>query len=62
MLVKNYLANKISYISIHDKMLELLKKRYFTKYYSSSPNNIKDIKTMVEVVNRYIIKYLKVND
>ncbi len=61
-LVKNYLANKISYISIHYKMLELLKKPYFTKYYSSSPKNIKDIKSMVEIVNQYLIKELKVND
>jgi len=61
-LVKNYLDNKISYISIHYKMLELLKKPYFTKYYSSSPKNIKDIKSMVEIVNQYLIKELKVND
>jgi 1-deoxy-D-xylulose-5-phosphate reductoisomerase len=62
MLVKNYLLNKISYISIHNKMLELLKKPYFIKYYSSKPKNIKDIKSMVEIVNQYIIKNLKVND
>ncbi len=61
-LVKNYLDNKISYISIHYKMLELLKKPYFTKYYSSSPKNIKDIKSMVEIVNQYLIKELRVND
>ena len=61
-LVKNYLANKIPYISIHTKMLELLKKRYFTKYYSSSPKNIKDIISMVEIVNQYLIKDLKIND
>ncbi len=62
MLVKNYLLNKISYISIHNKMLELLKKPYLIKYYSSKPKNIKDIKSMVEIVNQYIIKNLKVND
>ena len=62
MLVKNYLLNKISYISIHNKMLKLLKKPYFIKYYSSKPKNIKDIKSMVEIVNQYIIKNLKVND
>ena len=61
-LVKNYLANKIPYIFIHYKLLELLKNRYFTKYYSISPRNIKDIKSMVEIVNQYLIKNLKVND
>ena len=30
-LVKKYLENKISYISIHKLMLKLLKKPYFTK-------------------------------
>ncbi len=58
-LVKNYLANKIPYISIHNKMLQLLKKPYFTKYYSSSPKNIKDIKSMVEIVNQYFITDFK---
>ena len=62
MLVKNYLLNNISYISIHNNMLKLLKKPYFIKYYSSKPKNIKDIKSMVEIVNQYIIKNLKVND
>ena len=61
-LVKNYLANKIPYISIHNKMLQLLKKPYFTKYYSSRPKNINDIKYMVEIVNQYLIKDLKIND
>tara|TARA_A100001011_G_scaffold166019_1_gene174678 strand:+ start:2184 stop:3356 length:1173 start_codon:yes stop_codon:yes gene_type:complete len=62
MLVKKYLANKIPYIFIHNKLLELLKKPYFAKYYSSSPKNIKDIKSMVEIVNQYLTKNLKVND
>ena len=61
-LVRNYLANKIPYISIHNKMLQLLKKPYFTKYYSSRPKNINDIKYMVEIVNQYLIKDLKIND
>ena len=47
-LVKKYLENKISYISIHNIMLILLKKPYFKKYYKSSPSNINDIKIMVE--------------
>ncbi len=58
-LVKSYLNNRISYISIHKLMLKLLKNPYFTKYYSKSPKNINDIKFMVEKVNRYINKYLK---
>ena len=61
-LVKNYLANRISYISIHNKMLKLLKKPYFTKYYSSRPKNIKDIKFMVKIVNQYFNDDLNVNN
>ena len=61
-LVKNYLANKIPYISIHNKMLVFLKKPYFTKYYSYRPKNVNDVKSMVEIVNQYIIKDLKIND
>ncbi len=61
-LVKSYLNNKIPYISIHNRMLKLLNKPYFTKYYSSRPKNIKDIKSMVKKVNQYLIKDLKVND
>ena len=40
-------------------MLKLLKKPYFTKYYSSKPKNINDIKNMVEKVNQYLNNYLK---
>ena len=58
-LVHNYLSNKISYISIHKIMLKLLKNPYFTKYYSSKPKNINDIKSMVEKVNQYLNNYLK---
>ena len=57
-LVRNYLNNKISYISIHKLMLKLLKKSYFIKYYSKKPKNINDIKIMVEKVDQYINKYL----
>ena len=60
-LVKNYLDNKISYISIHNKMLKLLKKPYFTKYYRIKPRNINDIKIMVKRVNQYVDEYFKVN-
>ncbi len=58
-LVKRYLQNKISYISLHRLMIVLLKKPYFTKYYKSSPNNINEIKIMVKKVNNYLKDYLK---
>ena len=58
-LVSRYLNKKISYISIHKLMLKLLKKPYFQKYYKSSPNNINEIKTMVNKVKRYLNNYLK---
>ena len=57
-LVKKYLDYKISYISIHKIMNKLLKKPYFTKYYSQRPKNINDIKIMVQIVNQYIDEYL----
>ncbi len=60
-LVKNYLENKIPYISIHKSMVKLLKKPYFTKYYQVKPRNINDIKTMVKRVNQYVDEYFKVN-
>ena len=58
-LVKKYLENKISYISIHKIMLKILKKPYFTKYYQIKPSNIKEIKTMVNKVNLYLEKFLE---
>ncbi len=56
-LVKKYLEHKISYISIHNSMLKLLKKQYFQKYYTMRPKNINDIKIMVQRVNLYVDKY-----
>ncbi len=61
-LVKKYLENKISYSSIYKIMLKLLKKPEFIKYYSSKPNNINEIRSMVEKVNQYLEGYLKIND
>ena len=58
-LVKKYLENKISYISIHKLMLIFLKKPYFKKYYQIEPKNIKDIKIMVEKTNQYLENFLK---
>ena len=58
-LVKMYLRNSIKYISIHEMLLKLLKKPYFTKYYKSSPKNINDIKNMVNKVDKFLQKYLE---
>ncbi len=57
-LVRHYLNNKISYISIHLLMLKFLKKSYFKKYYKVKPNNINQIKSMVDKVNNYIKKHI----
>ncbi len=61
-LVKKYLEDKITYITIHNSMLKLLNKPYLNKYYSSKPKNIEDIKTMVKKVNSYVDNYFKNND
>ena len=58
-LVQRYLDDKLSYLSIHKNMLKLLKKPYFTKYYSSRPKNINDVKLMVNKVKDYLNEYLK---
>ncbi len=60
LLVKEYLNNRISYISLHKFMLTLLKKPYFTKYYKFKANNINEIKIMVKKTNRYVKKYLEI--
>ena len=38
-------------------MLSLLKKPYFTKYYSLKPKNINDVKIMVNKVRNYLNEY-----
>jgi 1-deoxy-D-xylulose-5-phosphate reductoisomerase len=58
-LVKEYLDDKISYITIHKKLIKLLKTPYFTKYYSKKPKDINDIKNMVIKVNLYLDEYLQ---
>ncbi len=58
-LVKRYLNNTISYISIHLLLLKLLKNPFFTKYFNKSPKNINEIKNMVKIVNIYLNKNLK---
>jgi 1-deoxy-D-xylulose-5-phosphate reductoisomerase len=57
-LVRYYLNNQISYISIHKIMLKLLKKRYLAKFFNTSPKNINEIKLMVNKVNLYLKKYI----
>ena len=59
-LVNKYLENKIKYISIHNILLQMLKRPYFVKYYIYSPKNIYDIKNMVEKVHNYMNSNLKV--
>ena len=60
-LVKKYLENKISYLSIHKIMLKLLKKTYFVNFYKKKPKNLNDINIMVKKVNQFIEEYLKLN-
>jgi len=55
-LVKKYLNDQISFISLQKNLLKLIKNPYFTKYYNQIPNNINDIKIMVEKVNTYLNK------
>ena len=56
-LVKRYLENKISYISLHKLLIMLIKKPYFSKYYKFSPKNINEIKNMVSLVKSYLKSY-----
>ena len=56
-LVMRYLRGEINYFSLNYNLLKMIKKPYFTKYYQSSPNNINDIKSMVNKVKNYLNKY-----
>ena len=58
-LVKMYLDNSIKYITIHEMIIKLLKKPYFSEYYKRSPKNINDIKNMVNKVENYLKEYFK---
>ena len=60
-LVKKYLNDQISFISVQKNLLKLIKHPYFTKYYNQIPNNLNDIQTMVEKVNTYLNK-IKLNE
>ena len=60
-LVKKYLSDQISFILMQKKMLRLIKDPYFVKYYKQAPNNINDIKFMVEKVVTYLNK-IKFNE
>ena len=56
-LVTRYLRGEINYFSLNNNLLNMIKKPYFAKYYQSSPNNINDIKSMVNKVKNYLNKY-----
>ena len=56
-LVMRYLRGEINYFSLNNNLLNMIKKPYFTKYYQSSPNNINDIKSMVNKVKNYLNNY-----
>ena len=55
-LVEKYLNDQISFISLQKKLLELIKHPFFTKYYKQMPNNINDIKIMVDKVKTFLNK------
>ena len=59
LLVYKYLKGQINYISIQKNILKLIKKRYFTKYYKLKPNNIYDIKKIIDLSQNYLEKNLK---
>ena len=56
-LVMRYLKGEINYFSLNNNLLNLIKKPYFAKYYQTSPNNINDIKSMVNKVKNYLNNY-----
>ena len=58
LLVYKYLKGQINYISIQKNILNLIKKRYFTKYYKLKPNNIYDIKKIINLSQNYLEKNL----
>ena len=57
-LVKMYLENTIKYINIHELLISLLKKSYFTRYYKVEPRNINEIRNMILKVKIFMNKYL----
>tara|TARA_B100000886_G_scaffold315122_1_gene252863 strand:+ start:5713 stop:6882 length:1170 start_codon:yes stop_codon:yes gene_type:complete len=62
MLVNKYLSGDINYQSIHKNLLNLIKKSYFKKYYKLKPNNIYDIKRMIDISKKYLKKNIKYYD
>ena len=61
-LVDKYLSGDINYVSIHKNLLNLIKKSYFKKYYKLKPNNIYDIKKMIDISKKYLEKNIKYYD
>ncbi len=53
-LVNKYLNNHINYKSIHLNILKLLKSPFFVKFYKLKPKNIYDIKSVIQLTNKYV--------
>ncbi len=53
-LVNKYLNNHINYKSIHLNILKLLKTPFFVKFYKLKPKNIYDIKSIIQLTNKYV--------
>ena len=53
-LVNKYLNNHINYKSIHLNILKLLKTPFFVKFYKLKPKNIYDIKSVIQLTNKYV--------
>ena len=47
---------------MHKYLLLLLKNPNLSQFYDLKPKNIDDIKSMVEITNQYVEKYLKHNE
>ena len=60
-LVRKFLENKISYLNMQKYLLKLININFFKKFYKLKPNNINDIKSMIDIVNNYLnnINYKK---
>ena len=57
-----FIKRLINYKSIHKNLLNLIKKSYFRKYYKLKPNNIYDIKRMIDITKKYLKKNIKYYD
>tara|TARA_Y100000996_G_scaffold385496_1_gene342896 strand:+ start:238 stop:1404 length:1167 start_codon:yes stop_codon:yes gene_type:complete len=55
-LVNKYLNGEINYHSLNVNLIKQIKNPYFTRFYSTGPKNLIDIKTMVKRVTTYLNK------